>query len=158
MPLKLLDGTSAAFSFQTDVNSADLLAAGSGSFPAGSTNFDAWTCVANELSLELSQTFIDKTTFCSNRWVGRTVGRRDISGRLSLIESKGTPVSNPAYLFSTTSSIPMLATLDVGCTLSAMIVGSRRTVGARAYDNYSGSLEFMTDGQVYSPAWVWVTS
>ena len=160
MAQKTLDGTNAAFDFTTDIATADLTAANviGGNLPSGSVNYDSWKCVATDFSLEETQQFIQKVTFCSNRFIARSPGLRDFQGHLGLIESKGVPVSNPGYLFNTYQGVPCMVTLDVGCTWSGMIMASRRQIGAQAYNNFNGGLDFMTDGTFISPSYIWVVA
>jgi hypothetical protein len=157
----LLDGTSANFNFQTDVNAADLTAAnqtGATIPPATSANYDSWKCAASYMSVDITQEFLIRTTFCSNRWVGRTPGLRDLNGLLDGFMSSGIKISDPLYLFQTTLGIPWIATINTGLTISANIMASRQHSGIRAFQNSEMGVAFAQDGTYISPSTVWITS
>lgn len=159
--LQLLDGVSAAFDFATDTNATDLTNANQATptFPAAtSANFNSWKCVANYMSVDITQEFLIRTTFCSNRWVGRTPGLRDLNGILDGFASQGVTISDPMYMFSTTKGIPWIATVNTGCTLSGLIMAGRNHIGMRSFQNSEMAMSFATDGSFYSPSSTWVTS
>jgi hypothetical protein len=161
MALQLLDGTSAVFDFQTDVNSTDLNAANTvgGAMPAAtSANFDSWKCAAGYLSLDITREMLERTTFCTGGWRGRVPALKDLQGRLEGFSSKGAKISDPLYLFATTKGVPTIVTIDTGCTISAEIMASRHHTGVRAAQNSEMGLDFVQDGTYIPPATVWVTS
>ena len=160
MAFQLLDGTVAGFDFVTSVNTADVTAANTAnaSSPSLVANGNSWKCVTNELSITITQSAIDKTTFCTGRWPARTAGRRDIRGSIGLIESQGLLVSNPMYMFGTPMGIPMQATLATNWTFTANIMAAERRLQARAYDNYQGGMDWMIDATYIAPAFIVPTS
>lgn len=157
----LLDGVSSLFDFQTDVNSSDLAAANTaaGTIPAASSsNMNSWKCMANYLSLDITQEFLIRTTFCSGRWVGRTPGLRDINGMLDGFLSQGALISDPLYLFSTAKGIPWIATINTGMTISGCIMAGRNHIGMRSFQNSEQGVSFATDSTFVTPASTWITS
>lgn len=157
----LLDGVSSLFDFQTDINSTDLTNANQASptFPAASSsNFNSWKCMANRLSLTISQEFLIRTTFCTGRWVGRTPGLRDINGVLDGFMSQGALISDPMYMFSTVKGIPWIATINTGLTIQGNIMAARDTFGIQSFQNSDSSMAFATDGTWLSPSTTWITS
>ncbi len=162
MPQKLLDGTNVNFNFQTDLASADITAANvaGGVFPTsafGSTpTADSWACVATRLSLRVSRQMLIRNTFCNNGWVGRTPSYKDLQGALDGFMSKGSKISDPLYLFSATGAIPMVATVDTGCTLSALIHAGEDNNTIGAGENSSRAVQFMGDGTYIAPMTAWV--
>ena len=162
MSLQLLDGVSAAFNFQTDINTADLATANLGSGAAQpaatSTNFDSWKCIASYMSIDISQELLDRTTFCTQGWKGRFAALKDLQGRLDGFAAKGAGggnIANPSYMFGTSKGIPTLATLDSGCTISFNAMAARDHSGLRAQANSERSMEFMQDSTYFAPVFVW---
>jgi hypothetical protein len=161
MALSLIDGISAAFNFNTSVLSADLTAANvaGGSYPTSTggnfSNGSSWTCTAAYASFNFSQDLLDRTTFCTGGWKGRFAALKDLTGRLDMFASKGSPISNPTYMFGTALGVPMLATIDSGCTITALIKESRRALGIRAAANSEDSMEFAQDGTYLAPSVTW---
>lgn len=158
MAQSLLDGTTAAFSFKTDINATDLSAANvsGGSYPAAtSTNYDEWKCMARYLSLDFDRTLLSRTTFCTSGWMGHVPGLKNIVGRLSGFASKGSTISNPLYLLGTTFGVPMLATLDTSCTVTALIHCSRDHIGLTAQENSEREVTFESDGTYIAPTVSW---
>lgn len=161
MSLGLIDGISAAFNFNTSVFAADLTAANvaGGAYPSNSggnfSNGSTWNCTAAYASFNFSQDLLDRTTFCTGGWKGRFSALKDLTGRLDMFASKGSPISNPGYMFGTPLGVPMLATIDAGCSISALIKQSRRSIGLRAAANSEDSLEFAQDGTYLAPVIVW---
>ena len=162
MSLALIDGISAAFNFNTSVFTTDLNTANAtnGSYPSNSSggnfsNGSNWTCTAAYASFDFTQELLDRTTFCTGGWKGRFAALKDMIGRLDMFASKGSPISNPSYMFGTALGVPMLATIDSGCTITALIKQSRRHIGLRAAANSEDSMEFAQDGTYLAPVIVW---
>jgi hypothetical protein len=158
MAQTLLDGTTAAFNFQTDVLAADLTAANvsGGAYPATtSTALDSWKCMARYLSIDIDRALINRTTFCTAGWMGHVPALKNLVGRLAGFMSKGSSISNPLYMFGTTFGIPMIATLDTALTISALVMASRDHLGMTAMENSEREMTFESDGTYLAPAVSW---
>ncbi len=162
----LIDGVSAAFNFQTDVNSTDVAQANNGSggsvYPSnlsGGMNSDSWKCICGSFDMIISQQLLPRTTFCGNGWEGMFAATKRLSGTLGLFQSKGAPggdVSNPGYMFGTAGKgIPALATMDTGCTVTANIMCASDSSSLIAMANSSRQMAWAADGTYLSPIIVW---